>query len=316
MAALRRPRTGGRGGAGPGRGPARGAAHPVPDGRPGPGRGGRARRGVPVGLRTVRTAPEQVADTVADLLGEGFDLATAPLFRAALVHDGGPEQLLLLVCHHIIGDGWSSRLLEQELHGTVAALRDGRTPDLPDLPLRYADAAAWLRSQLTDELREDQLSYWRETLTGLPALELPTARERADHRSIDGAGVVVDLPAPAVEALLALGRRAGATPYVVLLTLWTVTLARAAGQWDFGVGSPHAGRTRPELHGLVGLFLNTVVLRPGLTPDLSFEDALALVEHTCREAFARHAVPFEAVADAVAPTRDASRTPCSRPCSR
>ncbi|MFJ6215509.1 amino acid adenylation domain-containing protein [Streptomyces sp. NPDC092296] len=265
--------------------------------------------GVPVTLRTVETTPAQVADIVAEQLGEGFDLASAPLFRAALVRDGGPEQLLLLVCHHIIGDGWSSRLLEQELHETVAALRDGREPALPQPALRYADAAAWLRTQLTDDLLADQLDYWRETLADLPPLELPTVRERATHRSIDGSGVVIELPAEPVDALLALGRRTGATPYVVFLTLWTVALARAAGQWDFGVGTPHAGRTRPELHSLVGLFLNTVVLRPRLTPDLPFAEAVAVVEQTCREAFARHAAPFEAVADAVAPSREHSRTP-------
>ncbi|MEE1827988.1 amino acid adenylation domain-containing protein [Streptomyces sp. BE20] len=263
----------------------------------------------PVKLRTVETTPDRVDGLVAEQLGEGFDLASAPLLRAALLRDGGPEQLLLLVCHHIVGDGWSSRLLEQELRATVSALGEGREPVLPEPALRYVDAAAWLRAQLTDDLLEEQLAYWRETLADLPALELPTARERADRRGIDGTGVVVDLPAPSVEALLALGRRTGATPYVVFLTLWTVALARAAGQWDFGTGSPHAGRIRPELHDLVGLFLNTVVLRPRLTPDLPFEEAVAVVEQTCRESFARHAAPFEAVAEAVAPARDLSRTP-------
>ncbi|GAA2742173.1 amino acid adenylation domain-containing protein [Kitasatospora cinereorecta] len=264
---------------------------------------------VAVPLHTVDTTPDRVADVLAELLGEGFDLAAAPLLRAALVRDGGSEQLLVLVCHHIVGDGWSSHLIEEELRADVAALAAGREPERPAVPLRYADAAAWQRTELTEELLADQLAYWRETLAGLPGLDLPGIRERAPQRRIDGAGVVVDLPAPAVGALIALGRRTGATPYVVLLTLWTVALARAAGQWDFGVGSPHAGRTRPELHGLVGLFLNTVVLRPRLTPELTFTEAVAAVEQTCREAFARHAAPFEAVAEAVAPARDLSRTP-------
>ncbi|MEU0128123.1 amino acid adenylation domain-containing protein [Streptomyces sp. NPDC006289] len=263
---------------------------------------------VPVVLRVAETTPQRAAEALAEELAEGFDLAAAPMFRAALVRDGGPEQLLLLVCHHIIGDGWSSRLLEQELHETVAAIREDREPAVPEAALRYVDAVAWLRMQVTEEQSAEQIAYWRGQLADLPVLELPQIRERAGRRGIDGAAVVVDLPARSAEALLVLGRRAGATPYVVLLTLWTITLARAAGQWDFGVGSPHAGRTRPELHGLVGLFLNTVVLRPGLEPDLSFAEAVTAVEHTCREAFARHAVPFEAVVDAVAPARDLSRT--------
>jgi amino acid adenylation domain-containing protein len=264
---------------------------------------------VPVLLHQVQTTPELLGDIVAQQLGEGFDLAAAPLFRATLIRDGGPEQLLLLVCQHIIGDGWSSRILEQELRETVTALGEGREPELPELPLRYVDAVAWQRSQLADDLLAEQLDYWRQTLADLPALELPGIGARARQRSIAGAGVVVDVPRQSAETLLALGRRVGATPYVTFLTLWTVTLARAAGQWDFGIGSPVAGRTRPELHDLVGLFLNTVVLRPGLTPDMSFAEAVAQVDLVCREGFARHAAPFEAVADAVAPARDLSGTP-------
>jgi amino acid adenylation domain-containing protein len=263
---------------------------------------------VPVVLRTVDTTPDHAAGALAEDLGRGFDLASAPLFRAALIRDGGPEHLLLLVCHHIIGDGWSSRLLEQELRETVTAIREGRAPAVTEPALRYADAVAWTRAQLTEAQRTEQLAYWREHLAGLPTLELPACRERAARRSIDGAAVLVDLPARSVAPLLDLGRRCGATPFVVLLTLWTVALARAADQWDFGVGSPHAGRTRPELHDVVGLFLNTVVLRSALTPQLSFAEAVSAVERTCREAFARHAVPFEAVADAVAPARELSRT--------
>ncbi|MGV9943195.1 amino acid adenylation domain-containing protein [Streptomyces sp. NPDC003401] len=263
---------------------------------------------VSVALRTVDTTPEQAAGALAEDLGRGFDLASAPMLRAALIRDGGPEQLLLLVCHHIIGDGWSSRLLEQELRERVMAIREGRAPDVPEAALRYVDAVAWMRAQLTEEQLTEQMAYWREQLADLPVLELPECRERAAHRSIDGAAVLVDLPAQSVAPLLDLGRRCGATPFVVLLTLWTVALARAADQWDFGVGSPHAGRTRPELHDLVGLFLNTVVLRSTLTPELTFTEAVSVVERTCREAFARHTVPFEAVADAVAPARELSRT--------
>ncbi|HEY0494116.1 MAG TPA: amino acid adenylation domain-containing protein [Kutzneria sp.] len=243
---------------------------------------------------------EQIGQVVAKELSYGFDLRRAPLFRATLVRDGGDEQLLLLVCHHIICDGWSARILEQELRSLLAG------KSLPDLPLRYVDAVAWQRAQVTEELLAEQLDYWRETLAGLPNLELPMSCERDARRSLDGAAVGVDLPAA---ELLAIGRGVGATPYVVFLTLWTILLARAAGSWDFGVGSPHAGRTRPELHDLVGLFIDVVVIRARLAPDLTFGEALSEVEHACREGFARHAAPFEAVVDAVSTGRDRSRTP-------
>jgi amino acid adenylation domain-containing protein len=255
---------------------------------------------VEVPLSYVDTTPDQVGKIVARELSYGFDLRWAPLFRATLIHDGGDEQLLLVVCHHIVCDGWSARILEQELRALLA----GAT--LPESPLRYVDAVAWQRAQVTDELLAEQLAYWRETLADLPVLELPTIRARDARRSLDGAAVGIDLPAA---ELLAIGRSAGATPYVVFLTLWTILLARAAGSWDFGVGSPHAGRTRPELHDLVGLFIDVVVIRARLTPDLTFAEALAEVEHACREGFARHAAPFGAVVDAVSTGRDLSRTP-------
>ena len=260
-------------------------------------------------LRREQTTPERVGEIVAALLATGFDLASVPLLRTCLIRDGGSEQLLMLVCHHIVGDGWSSRILEQELTEIVSAVADGREPELADLDLRYVDAVAWQREQLSEAELAEQLGYWRETLADLPALALPGMRERDRVPGVEGAGVLVDLPASAVEALLAYGRENRATPYVVFLTLWMVALARAAGEWDFGVGAPHSGRVRPELHDLVGLFVNTVVIRSGLAPELSFADAVTHVERVCREGFARHAVPFEAVADAAAPERDMSGTP-------
>lgn len=260
-------------------------------------------------LSIVETAPPEMGKIVAGALAEGFDLSVAPLFRVILIRDGGPEQLLLLVCHHIIGDGWSSRLLDIELRELVAAIGQQRAPELPELPLRYADAAAWQREQLTEELMAGQLDYWREALADLPALDLPTIGQRPAQRSIDGATVGVDLPAEAVEALLATGRRTRVTPFVAFLTLWTILLARVGGRWDFGVGTPHVGRSRLEFHDLVGLFINVVVIRARLDPDMTFSEALVRVGDVCREGFARHAVPLDAIVDAVAPPRDLSRTP-------
>jgi amino acid adenylation domain-containing protein len=262
-----------------------------------------------VPLRTVETTPDLVGKIVAEELSIGFDLGTAPLLRATLVRDDGEEQLLLVVCHHIIGDGWSTRLLEHEARAAIAAIQAGRDPGLPDETLRYTDAVAWQRSKLTDESLADHLGYWREALKDLPDLAVPTIGERDASRAIDGAAVRIAIPSAVVSQLLAVGRRAGATPHVVFLTLWTVLLAHTANRWDFGVGTPHAGRSRPELHDLVGLFMDVVVIRSRLTPEMSFHEALTRVERTCREAFTHQAAPFEAVVQAVGAPRDLSRTP-------
>ncbi|MDG4830658.1 amino acid adenylation domain-containing protein [Solwaraspora sp. WMMD1047] len=262
-----------------------------------------------VPLRTVQTTPAEIGAVVATELGTGFDLTTAPLFRATLVRDGGTQQLLLLVYHHIVCDGWSTRILADELRETIAALGQGRPADLPELPIRYCDAVGWLRSRLTEETLAEQIGYWRRTLAGLPPLDLPISGERPRQRSISGGAVRLEIPATDVRALLEIGRQAGATPYVVCLTLWIVLLGNAGGGWDFGVGAPHSGRTRPELHDLVGLFIDVVVIRARLTPELSFVEALTRVERTCREGLAHQAAPFEAVADALVQPRDPGRTP-------
>ncbi|MFI9589338.1 amino acid adenylation domain-containing protein [Nonomuraea sp. NPDC052265] len=264
---------------------------------------------VPVPLRTVDLTADELPQRLAEEVAGGFDLASAPLLRAILLRIEGQEQLLLLVCHHIICDGWSAGLLERDLH----ALLSDPAGDVPARSgPRYVDAVAWQRSQLTDEVRDEQLAYWRSTLAELPPLGLPTAVPREAYRRIDGAVTGVGLPPEVATALVTVGRTVGATSHATLLTLWTVVLARLAGHWDFGVGVPHAGRTRPELHDIVGPFLNTVVIRARLTPEMTFMEALAHVGRMCREAFVRHSVPFEMVVDAVAPHRDFSHTPLAQ----
>jgi len=265
-------------------------------------------KSIAVKLRSHDGGPGHASAMITQMLENGFDLSAAPPWRAAVVRDGADEPLLVLVCHHIIGDGWSSQIIESEIRERVAELRAGLDPQRTVTPLGYFDASAWLRSQLSEELLTKQLGYWHSTLADLPVLELPGIGRLAPQRDIAGDAVTVELPASSVKALVALARQAGTTPYVALLTLWTIALARAAGQWDFGVASPHVGRSRPELHAIVGPFADTLVLRPRLDPDLCFTDALARVERTCREAFVHSDAPFESVVDAVVPVRDLSRT--------
>ncbi|WP_128429327.1 non-ribosomal peptide synthetase [Streptomyces cyaneus] len=260
-------------------------------------------------FETVDTTPSDVLGQVRAALAEGFDLVSAPPVRYRLIRDGGAEQLLVLVCHHIAGDGWSARLLERDLREFVEAIHAGRPSALPTLPIRYRDAVAWQRDRLTPQVVSEELGYWRRALAGISPLALPGAEMRKPVRGIDGKSVETAVSAEVAAALLAVGRETGASAHTVFLTLWTVLLARFGGSWDFGVGTPHVGRDRTEMNDIVGLFINVVVIRARLTPDMPFRVAVERVEQVHRESFARHMVPFEQVLDALKPERDRSRTP-------
>ncbi|WP_369197883.1 non-ribosomal peptide synthase/polyketide synthase [Streptomyces djakartensis] len=236
-----------------------------------------------------------------------FDLAAGPLLRARLARTANDEHVLALAVHHIVTDGWSLGVLGRDLGELYAAAREGRSPELPDLPVRYADHAAWQRAR-TDQV-ERQLAHWRGQLAGVPPLELPTDRPRPAVRTRDGALVTFTLPAELTERLRERGREADATLYMTLLAGCTVLLSRWADQDDFAVGTVTAGRERPELHDVVGMFVNTLVLRNQIRPGTSFHALLEQVRGTVLDAFAHQDVPFERLVDALQPERDTSRTP-------
>ncbi|MFC8827464.1 amino acid adenylation domain-containing protein [Streptomyces sp. NPDC057137] len=260
-------------------------------------------------FEAVDTTPPGVVGQVRAALKEGFDLASAPPARYRLIRDGGDEQLLLVVSHHIAGDGWSVRLLERDLRELIEATHADRPATLPVLPVRYRDAVAWQRRLLTPQVVAEQLGHWRRTLDGVPPLVLPGSPTRQSFRDIEGAAVETAVPADVASALLAVARDTGASAHTLFLTLWTVLLARSGGAWDFGVGTPHVGRDRTELLDVVGLFINVVVIRAGLTPDMPFRVAVERVGRVHQESIAQALVPFEQVSDAVEPDRDRSRTP-------
>ncbi|MEV5320350.1 non-ribosomal peptide synthase/polyketide synthase [Streptomyces sp. NPDC052687] len=236
-----------------------------------------------------------------------FDLAAGPLLRARLARTAADEHVLALAVHHIVTDGWSLGVLGRDLGELYAAAREGRRPELPKLPVRYADHAAWQRART--EQTERQLAHWREKLDGVPPLELPTDRPRPAVRTRDGALVTFTLPAELTDRLRERGREADATLYMTLLTACTVLLSRWADQDDFAVGTVTAGRERTELHDVVGMFVNTLVLRNRVDPGVSFRALLEQVRGTVLDAFAHQDVPFERLVDTLQPERDTSRTP-------
>ncbi|HSF39873.1 MAG TPA: amino acid adenylation domain-containing protein, partial [Thermoanaerobaculia bacterium] len=231
-----------------------------------------------------------------------FDLTEGPLARAALLRLGGEDRLLLLVFHHIVFDGWSTGVLWSELSALL-----GSTP-LPEPRIQYADFAAWQREQLEGEALAEQLSWWRVTLAGAPAaLDLPTERPRPAIQSFRGAVEPVELPGG--PELQALARRSGATLFMTLFSGFAALLSRYTGQTDLVLGSVFAGRSRPEVQGLIGLFVNALPLRVDLAGDPGFTGLLARVRRAVLGAHAHQDLPLERLVQEMQPQRDLSRSP-------
>ncbi|HVH13119.1 MAG TPA: condensation domain-containing protein, partial [Longimicrobium sp.] len=239
-----------------------------------------------------------------------FDLATGPLFRSTLVRLGEEEHAVLFTLHHIVSDGWSSAIVVREVSELYAAFAEGRDPSLSPLPVQYADFAAWQRAWLSGNVLDAQLGYWRERLAGAPPrLELP-----ADHPAVPGDGdraatASFSLSAETSEALRGLSRREGATLFMTMLAGWQLLLARYGGEDDVSVGTPVAGRTRLETEGLIGFFINTLVLRTDLSGGPSFRELVRRARETTLGAYQHQDIPFEKLVEELAPERSLGHTP-------
>lgn len=247
--------------------------------------------------------------TVTGIASEGFDLARPPLLRAVLlkVSDApAPEWVLVLSVHHIAVDGWSMGLLMEELGQAYAALSQGRDPSLAPLPLRYADFADWQRGTLEQGRLDGQLRHWRETLDGVPMVEVASDRPRPARRSYAGDSVPLRLPASVVNGLRALTDESQATLFMALVAGWSTVLGRWSGERDVVVGTPVAGRRRAELENIVGFFVNTLPLRVRLRPDDDFRALLLRTRDVCVDAYAHQDVSFERIVAEVPAERDVS----------
>ncbi|NBC43821.1 amino acid adenylation domain-containing protein, partial [Corallococcus exiguus] len=239
-----------------------------------------------------------------------FELTRGPLMRATLLRLGAHEHVLLLTLHHIISDGWSLRVLVREAVQAYGALVEGRAPVLPLLPVQYADHALWQREWLRGEVLDAQVAWWREQLAGAPpVLDLPTDRPRTAVQGFRGALLPVQLPRELSGALKSLARAEGVTPFMVLLAGLQVLLSRYSGQQDVSVGTPVAGRHGAEVEELIGVFINTLVLRTKLEAEASFQTLLGQVRETTLGAFAHQQVPFERLVQALQPERRLGYSP-------
>jgi amino acid adenylation domain-containing protein len=252
---------------------------------------------------------EQERRLITEEAWRPFDLGCGPLIRAKLLRTGDAEHVLLTNQHHIICDDWSDEVFMRELIAAYEAFAEGRKPDLPDLPIQYADFAESQRAFLLDGALKDQLRYWREQLADLPLLQLWTDRPRPPSQTFSGASEPVELPTELTLALERLSKSEGATLFMTLLTAFKVLLARYTRQEDIIVGSPITNRTDSETEKLIGFFVNTLVLRTTLDGAPTFREALRRVRKTALDAFQHQEVPFDAVVEALAPERHLNRNP-------
>ncbi len=238
-----------------------------------------------------------------------FDLRTGPLVRATLIRLSDSDHVLLFTMHHIVSDGWSLGILVEEIKAIYAAHSEGRPSPLPEMPIQYADFAAWQRAWLRGAVLERQLGYWTSRLADAPMLELPTDHPRPPVQRFVGAAERLRLPHELVAALGALSQREGATLFMTLLAAFNVVLHRYTGQDGILVGSPIANRNRAETEGLIGFFVNTLALYTDLGGDPSFPELLRRVRETALGAYDHQDVPFEKLVDALHLERDMSRNP-------
>jgi amino acid adenylation domain-containing protein len=250
-----------------------------------------------------------------------FDLQRGPLLRALLVALGqGVEaaaspsgHVLLATMHHIVSDGWSMAIFAREATALYAAhAGHGRSapPALPALPVQYADYAVWQRAWLCGEVLEKELAYWRRRLAGAPAvLALPTDRPRRPVAGEGGGSRRRTLSAPSTHEVRVFGRRHGATLFMTLLAGFAGLLSRYSGELDLCIGTPVAGRDRLEIEGLIGFFVNILVLRADLEGRPDFAALLARLRHTVLDAHLHQALPFEKLVDEAGVERSASHSP-------
>jgi len=239
-----------------------------------------------------------------------FDLSRAPLLRVALLRLGPEEHLLLVTVHHIVSDAWSIGVLFHEIAELYTAQVEGRAARLPALPIQYGDYAVWQRTWLQGEALERQLSHWRSELAGAPeVLDLATDRPRPARRTSSGGRRPLFFPRDLSEKVKEMGRRHDATLYMTLLAVYAALLSQYTSQRDIVIGSPIAGRNRIETEPLIGLFLNTLVVRARLSGDPTFSELLGRIRGAALGAYAHQDLPFEKLVEELRPSRNLAHNP-------
>ncbi len=247
------------------------------------------------------------------VLAEGnhaFDLNRGPLIRPSLIHLDSDDHVLQLVLHHIVTDEWSNDIIWRELAFYYTNALESGDNDLPESLVQYSDFARWQRDQVAAGTLDQQMWYWQDQLSGdLPLVQLPSERSRPSERSLRGGIVRRVLPAELLQGMQALSQQAGTTLYTALLAAFQMLLYRYSGQEDILVGTPIANRQRAETKNVIGMFVNTAVMRASVSGDMTFRQLVAQVRQTVLDALANQDLPFDMLVQVMQPDRDLSYNP-------
>jgi len=237
---------------------------------------------------------------MGDFARHRFDLGQGPPIRAGLVSLNTTEHVVIITVHHIVSDGWSTEIIARELTRLYRGFVEGGPVTLPPLPVQYRDFAVWQTEAVAAGVLDDQLQYWTGVLQGdLVPLRLPADYPPPAMRTFRYGRQRLELPPGLEQALSEAARRRSATPFMAMLAGFKALLAALTGQTDIRVGTIAANRNASELENVVGLFINTLVLRTDVSGDPSFEDLLVRVRTVTLEAFDHQEIPFECVRSAV-----------------
>jgi len=247
---------------------------------------------------TLEMQPIEAKRLIKQEAQQPFNLNTDPLLRVTLLKLGSQAHILVLTIHHIISDGWSIGIFIQELGSLYKTFLTNAAYPLTHLPVQYADFAEWQRQWLQGDRLEQQLSYWRQQLAGVPpVLHLPTDRPRPSIQSFRGDIEKFYLDRKLTEQLRQISHTSGGTLYMVLLTAFSILLYRYSDIADIVIGSPIANRNRVEIEGLIGFFANTLALRIQISDSCTYLDLLKQVQETTLAAYSHQDLPFETLVD-------------------
>jgi len=257
------------------------------------------------------TDPEAGVVSVARAeIGRPFDLEKGPLIRVHVLRTAPRRHLLVILQHHIVSDALSMGIMVGELTARYEALVSGRPRVFPELPIQYADFAHWQRETAARGVFEKQIAFWQRQLAGAPPLlELPTDRPRPPVQTTRGASLPFEIPTTATARLHRLGRQTGATLFMVLHGVLSLLMSRYTGSDDICIGTPTAGRGRPEIEPLIGFFVNTLVLRVDLSGNPTLASYMERVRKVALDAFANQDIPFEEIVALLSPEHSLSHTP-------
>ncbi|MDQ1919132.1 non-ribosomal peptide synthetase [Massilia pseudoviolaceinigra] len=239
-----------------------------------------------------------------------FDLEHGPLIRGQLLILSPTEHIILVTQHHIISDGWSMGILTKEVSSIYAAYSQGQPHPLPPLPIQYADYAVWQRQWLQGEVLQQQIDYWKSNLAGAPQLlTLPTDRPRSNEIRVKGDAVYFKIPSDVLNEIRQLCQQTQTTLFMVLTAAFNILLSRYSGQNDICIGTPIANRNQSEVENLVGIFLNTLVIRTQINEAETFVEYLDRVKSVILSAYEHRELPVEKIIEQLKLERSASHGP-------